>query len=65
MEFSNGKYLLFVTKSEDIPDRVLSKKGWLLLHELTNFNIKDIINIIQTVNIKFNTVNLNCKYISK
>ena len=34
MEFTNGQYLVFVKKNENIPDRVESKKGWLLLDEL-------------------------------
>jgi hypothetical protein len=64
MEFTNGQHLVFVKKNENIPDRVESKKGWLLLDELKHS--KDTSNklseIYRNVNIKFNMSELNCRY---
>tara|TARA_Y100001954_G_C15574140_1_gene485034 strand:+ start:174 stop:377 length:204 start_codon:yes stop_codon:yes gene_type:complete len=66
MEVSNGQYLIIVKKDTDYPDRVTSKKGWILLHEIENDsnNLKKLNNLTTKVNIKYNILNLNCKYIS-
>lgn len=66
MEFSNGEYLIVLDKNVNVPPRVQSKKGWLLLNNMTENTTKfDFDKINTDVNIKFNTLTYNCKYISK
>jgi len=69
MDFSNGEYLYIIEKDVNIPNRVISKKGWLLLNEISKSDNGekdiDINKIKRDVNIKFNSLTYNCKYISK
>lgn len=69
MDFSNGEYLYIIESNVNIPNRVISKKGWIFLDELCNSYGKekniDIKSIKKKVNIKFNSLTYNCKYISK
>ena len=67
MEFSNGEYLVFIQKSDDIPDRINSKKGWLILQELKKTTITDNFNdslLKSKINISYNKEIFKCKYIS-
>ena len=65
MEFTNSKYCIFINKNELLPDRVMSKKGYITIKMMESFQYNCLKELNKNIEMMFNNKIYNCKYISK